>query len=63
MNPDTIEMIWLKSVLLVERGMYQEAYQTILKRKEYLDTNFVAGYIFARIGKEEKAKRVLGNIL
>ena len=63
LDPDNIEMIWLKSVLLVERGMYHEAYQTILRRKEYLDTNFVAGYIFARIGKEEKAKSVLENIL
>ena len=63
LNPDNMEMIWLKSVLLLEKGLYQEAYQTILKRKEFLDTNFVSGYIFARVGKEEQAETVLNKIL
>jgi len=63
LNPDHLEMIWLKSVLLVEKGKYQEAYETILKRKQFLDTNFVAGYIYARVGKEEQAKRVLNTIM
>ena len=63
LNPDHLEMIWLKSVLLVEEGRYQQAYETILKRKRFLDTNFVAGYIYARVGMVEKAENVLNTIL
>ena len=63
LNPNHLEMIWLKSVLLVEKGLYEEAYETILKREEFLDTNFVSGFIFARVGQEDRAKRVLDNIL
>ena len=63
LNPDHLEMIWLKSVLLVEKGRYQEAYETILKRKQFLETNFVAGYIYTRVGMEEQADNVLNTIL
>ncbi|MEJ2585580.1 MAG: hypothetical protein P8Z38_11280 [Robiginitalea sp.] len=63
LNPDHLEMIWLKSVLLVEKGMYQEAYETILKRKQFLETNFLSGYIFARVGEEEQAEIVLNKIM
>jgi TolB-like protein/Tfp pilus assembly protein PilF len=63
LNPDHLEMIWLKSVLLVEKGMYQEAYETILKRKKFLETNFLSGYILARVGKEEQAVIVLNKIM
>ncbi len=63
LNPDHLEMIWLKSVLLVEKGRYQQAYETILKRKQFLETNFVAGYIYTRVGREDKAENVLKTIL
>ena len=63
LNPNHMEMLWLKSVLLVEMGLYQEAYQTLLKRKEFLDTNFISGFVFAKIGQEDRAKTVLDTIM
>ena len=63
LNPNHMEMLWLKSVLLVEKGLYEEAYETLLKRKEFLDTNFISGFVFAKIGREDRAKTVLRNIL
>jgi len=63
LNPNHMEMLWLKSVLLVEKGLYEEAYETLLKRKEFLDTNFISGFVFAKIGREDRANTVLRNIL
>jgi len=63
LDPDHKEMLWMKAVLLVEKGLYNEAYETLLKRDFGLETNFVAGYVYAKIGQEEKAKQVLRNIL
>ena len=63
LSPNHSEMIWLNTVLLVEKGMYEEAFETILKREQFLDTNFVSGYVFAQVGQRERAKKVLDNIL
>jgi len=57
------EMLWLKAVLLIEKGLYHEAYEALLKRDFGLETNFIAGYVFAKIGQEERARVVLNNVL
>lgn len=63
LDPDHIEMLWIKTVILVEKGLYDEAYETILKRQEFLETNFISGYVFAKVGQTERAEKVLKNIL
>lgn len=62
-NPDHMQMIWLKAVLQAEMGLYREAYDTILKRQKYLETNFMAGYIFGKAGDPERGEAVLDKIL
>ena len=63
LNPDHKEMLWIKAVLLVEREEYDEAYQTLLQRNFGLETNFIAGFVYAKIGQEDKALEVLNNLL
>ena len=63
LNPDHMQMIWMKAVLQAEMGLYQEAYETILKRQRYLETNFMAGYIFGKAGELERGEAVLDRIL
>jgi TolB-like protein len=62
MDPDHGETLWLKAVLLSEQGMYQEAYDLLVKRELGLETGFIPGYVFARLGQKERAKRVLDNL-
>jgi TolB-like protein len=63
LEPNHMEYLWLKAVLLVEKGLYNEAYEALLKRDFGLETNFIAGFVFARIGQVERAKIVLNNML
>jgi len=63
LDPDHGETLWLKAVLLSEQGMYQEAYDLLVKRELGLETGFIPGYVFARLGQKERAKRVLDNLL
>ena len=63
LNPDHGETLWLKAVLLSEKGMYEEAYDLLVKRELGLESGFISGYVFARLGQEERAKRVLDNML
>ena len=63
MDPDHGETLWLKAILLSEQGMYQEAYDLLVKRELGLETGFIPGYVFARLGQKERAKRVLDNLL
>ncbi len=63
LHPGHAELLWIKSVILIEKGLYNEAYETLLNRNFGLETNFVAGYVFAKVGQEERAKAVLDNIL
>ena len=43
--------------------MYQEAYDLLVKRELGLETGFIPGYVFARLGQKERAQRVLDNML
>ncbi|WP_445381348.1 tetratricopeptide repeat protein [Robiginitalea sp. IMCC43444] len=61
--PDHKQMLWLQAVVLSEKGLYEEAYQTLLKRNFGLETNFIAGYVYAKTGREDKALVVLNNML
>ncbi|MDM9632229.1 tetratricopeptide repeat protein [Robiginitalea aurantiaca] len=63
LNPDHLETLWIKAVLLSEKGMYQEAYDLLVKRELGLETGFIPGYVFARLGQKERAQRVLDNML
>jgi TolB-like protein/Tfp pilus assembly protein PilF len=63
MEPDHMQMIWMKAVLQAQMGLYEEAYATILKRQKYLETNFMAGYIFGKVGDLDRAEAVLDKIL
>jgi TolB-like protein/Tfp pilus assembly protein PilF len=63
LEPNHKQFLWLKAVLLVEKGLYDEAYEALLKRNFGLETNFIAGYVFTRIGQEDRAKVVLNNML
>ena len=63
LEPNHKEFLWLKAVLLVEKGLYDEAYEALLKRNYGLETNFIAGYVFTRIGQEDRANVVLNNML
>ncbi len=63
MDPDDIQMIWMKAVCLADKGLFDQAYETILKRKKYLDTNFISAYIFAKVGDNARAEAVLNEIL
>ena len=63
LDPDHKEMLWIKAVLFVEKKMYHDAYETLLERELGLETNFIAGYVYTKIGQEEKAKVVLDNML
>lgn len=38
-------------------------YEALLKRNFDLETNFIAGYVFTRIGQDDRAKVVLNNKL
>ncbi len=62
-EPDHVQFLWLKAVLLIEKKLYDEAYEVLLKRNFGLETNFIAGYVFTRIGQEDRAKVVLNNML
>lgn len=63
LDPDHMQMIWIKAVFLTEKGMYKDAYEMILKRKKYLETNFMSAFIFAKVGEEERAEAALNKIL
>lgn len=63
LEPNHKQFLWLKAVLLVEKGLYDEAYEALLKRNFGLETNFIAGYVFTRIGQEDRANVVLNNML
>jgi tetratricopeptide (TPR) repeat protein len=63
LDPDHGETLWLKAVLLSEQGQYQEAYDLLVKRELGLETGFIPGYVFARLGQKERAKRVLDKML
>jgi TolB-like protein/Tfp pilus assembly protein PilF len=63
LDPGHMQMLWLKAVLWVEKGAYQKAHETMLKRGTGLETNFISGYAYARIGQEAKARLVLKNML
>ena len=63
MEPDHMQMIWMKAVLQAQMGLYEEAYETILKRQKYLETNFMAGYIFGKVGDLDRGEAVLDKIL
>ena len=63
LEPNHKEFLWVKAVLLVEKGLYNEAYEALLKRNYGLETNFIAGYLFTRIGQEDRANVVLNNML
>ena len=63
MDPGHMQMIWMKAVLLTEKGMYSEANQTISRRTKYNETNFMSGFIFAKDGNAERAELVLNNLL
>ena len=63
LDPDHMQMIWIKAVFLTEKGMYKDAYEMILKRKKYLETNFMSAFIFAKVGEEERAEATLNKIL
>ncbi len=63
LEPNHKEFLWLKAVLLVEKGLYEEAYEALLKRNYGLETNFIAGYVCTRIGQEDRANVVLNNML
>lgn len=63
MDPDDIQMIWIKAVCLADKGMYDLAYETILKRKKYLDTNFISAFIFSKVGEKARAEAVLSELL
>jgi tetratricopeptide (TPR) repeat protein len=62
LDPENTEMLWVKAVLLVEMNRYQEAHEVLLKRKFGLETNFISGYVFARIGQKDQAMVVLENM-
>lgn len=63
LDPGSKQMLWIKAVLLVEMGDYQQAHEVLLKREYGLETNFVSGFVFARLGQEERARNVLHNML
>lgn len=63
LDPDHGETLWLKAVLLSVRGMYNEAYDLLVKRKLGLETGFLPAYVFTKLGQEERAKGVLNNML
>jgi tetratricopeptide (TPR) repeat protein len=63
LNPNDPEFLWVKAVALTEQGRYQEAHEVLLKRKFGLETNFVSGYVFAKIGQEDRARQVVKNML
>ncbi len=63
LDPNHRETLWIKAVLLSNLGNYQEAYNLIMRRKLGLETGFISGFIFSKIGQKERAEKVLENIL
>ncbi|WP_445384185.1 hypothetical protein ACT6NV_09230 [Robiginitalea sp. IMCC44478] len=63
LSPDHKELLWIKAVLLVEKKEYDKAYQTLLRRNFGLETNFIAGYVYTKVGQEDKALEVLNHML
>ncbi len=62
-DPGHKQTLWLKAVMLTEQGRFQEAHNALVKRGVGLETNFVSGYVFAKLGQEERARQVLNNML
>ena len=63
LEPNHKQFLWAKAVLLIEKGLYDEAYEALLKRNYGLETNFIAGYVYSKIGQEDRANVVLNNML
>ena len=63
MDPDHSLSLWMKALLLNQEYKYEEALVFLEKRKYGLTTNFVAGYTYAMLGREEEARSVLNNML
>lgn len=63
LDPDHGASLWLKAIILSEKGLYQKAYDIMLKREIGLETSFISGYVLAKLGQKDKANLVLNNIL
>ena len=63
LDPDHGTYLWFKAILLSEKGLYQKAYEILLQREIGLETNFISGYVLAKLGQKEKAELVLNNML
>jgi TolB-like protein/Tfp pilus assembly protein PilF len=62
-DPDHGQTLWVKAVLLSETGQYHEAYNLIVRRKLGLETGFISGFIFSKLGQKKRAEKVLENML
>ena len=63
MDPNHGETLWVKAVLLSELGNFQEAYNLIVRRKLGLETGFISGYVYSKLGQKNRAEKVLENML
>ena len=44
-------------------GKYQEAYDLIVRRKLGMETGFMPGYVYSKLGQKNRAEKVLENML
>ena len=62
LEPDHKQMLWMKAIVQIENGLYDDAYETLVKREVGLETGFVSGYVFAKTGQVQRAEAVLKHM-